>query len=413
MGGPRTAAAHGPVRAPRRERWSHDPERLKRGHRLALGVRRRRLLLATAGVFGAAGCLSAPTADDRPDGEAAPSPRAGTPAGPAPLDADVDLPVPRSELVRGAERDAIRAVIDPAFGPDWRDRERSLDDEDLVIGVTRDGAARAYPLPVVRVHEVVNDEFGGPLLVTYCPLCSSAVTAERTVDGEPTTFGVSGLLYNADLVMYDRATDSLWSQILARAIRGPETGTRLTLVPSTLTTWGAWRSDYPDTRVLLPPPASTTVEPPPDYGSGPVGHGQHGRVGVGVPSEYRESDDRLPATTLVVGVAHDGVARAYPFDRVRSTGVINDRVGGLPVVVAAGPTPHAYDRRVDGEVLTFAPAADGRMRAGGSTWSVATGRALDGPHEGRRLRPATGVSSLFWFAWSEFNPDTEVYGEDG
>ncbi len=368
--------------------------------------------MATAGVLGSAGCLSAPRAQDRPD-ETGASRGSESAATPGPPDPDVDLPVPRSDLVRGAERDGVQAVVDPAFGPDWRSQERSLVDDDLVIGVTREGAARAYPLPVLRVHEVVNDEFGGPLLVTYCPLCASAVTAERTVGGEPTVFGVSGLLYNADLVMYDRATDSLWSQILARAIRGPETGTRLDIVASTLTTWGAWRRDFPGTQVLLPPPASETVPSPPDYGSGPIGHGQHGRVGVGVPGELQNSDDRLPATALVVGVTHDGVSRAYPFDRVRSAGVVNDRVGGLPVVVATGPTPHAYDRRVAGETLTFDPGNGGRMVAGGSEWSVASGRALNGPHEGRRLRPVTGVSSMYWFAWAEFSPDTDVYGADG
>jgi hypothetical protein len=128
-----------------------------------------------------------------------------------------------------------------------------------VLGVEHDDRARAHPLRVLNHHEVVNDEFAGPLAVTYCVLCGSGVVFERRVTGEPTTFGVSGRLWRSDLVMYDGLTDSLWSQLAATAIRGPRTGDRLTLVPSSLTTWGKWRSAHPETRVLLPPPHSGTV----------------------------------------------------------------------------------------------------------------------------------------------------------
>ncbi len=210
------------------------------------------------------------TAADTEPGTATPA----SVSGPVETVAGVDLPVPRELLGRGAPENAIPAITEPAFGDDWSGveievreqvsneivtKEPRLRPDDRVIGVERDGEARAYPLRVLNWHEIVNDDFGGPLLVTFCPLCDSGVTAVRTVGDEQTTFGVSGLLWNSDLVMYDAATDSRWSQIAATAIRGARTGHRLELVPSEITTLGDWRTAHPDTQVLLPPPTSKTI----------------------------------------------------------------------------------------------------------------------------------------------------------
>jgi hypothetical protein len=194
----------------------------------------------------------------------------------------------------------IYAITDPAFGDDWEGvavgdsylvgDETGLAADGTVIGVVADGVARAYPVSVLWWHEIVNDTVGGrPLLVTHCPICRSGMVAERRVDGDAATFAVSGLLwqppslygevaldqnrsfgaarrgttaeaYNGgNLVMYDDATRSYWSQLLAKAICGPKRGTELTIAPSTVATWEQWRSDHPDTDVLLPPPYSTTT----------------------------------------------------------------------------------------------------------------------------------------------------------
>ncbi|EMA52232.1 DUF3179 domain-containing protein [Halococcus salifodinae] len=339
---------------------------------------------------------------------------------------DVELPVPRSELDRGAAEDAIPAITDPAFGTDWSEFAVELDPNERVIGVKRDGEARAYPLAILNWHEIVNDvfeprskarrtesdgEFDGPLLVTYCPLCGSGLTAERRVDNEETVFGVSGFLWNSDLVMYDRATDSLWSQIMATAIRGPKTGESLSLVPSTLTAWSAWREAHPETEVLLPPPTSGSVgnARPRDYTRDPyAGYGESHRIGIG----GEEFEGKLHPKADVIGIAHDGMARAYPFDTITNEGVINDRVGGLPVVVTTDPGDAlvAYERRVDGDVLSFEPAGADAIRADGSRWRRATGEAVDGPHEGTQLSRANDASPMFFFAWRDFNPETEVYG---
>jgi hypothetical protein len=368
-------------------------------------MERRRYLLGIAGAFsGVAGDLA-------PVGRAVRASATGRAASTAdpgrPTFSDVSVPVDDSDLVRATRKDAIPAITEPAFASDWRGVDETLAADDLVVGVVREDRARAYPLSVLSSHEVVNDEFGGPLLVTYCPLCASAVTATRTVDGDPTVFGVSGYLFRSDLVLYDRQTGSLWSQLMATAVRGRAAGDRLELVPSTLATWERWSASHPDTRVLLPPPASGTLSRRPgDRG----GRREPGRVGVATVGGGVE-DDRLPERELVVGVATGEAATAYSRSAVAETGVVNDWVGDLPVVVvaAAGALPHVYDRRVDGRVLAF-ERTDNRLLGGGSTWSPTSGRAQSRPHEGQRLDRVPGATGTYWFAWAAFHPDTAVYG---
>jgi hypothetical protein len=332
---------------------------------------------------------------------------------------NVELPVPEDELNRGASEDGIPAIVDPVFAADWSAVDDSLSDDSRVIGVVRDGDARAYPLAILNWHEIVNDTVDVPILVTYCPLCGSGVVAERRVDGETAVFGVSGLLWNSDLVMYDTVTDSLWSQLLGTAIRGPATGTELTLLPAAMATWGEWRAEYPETEVLLPPPESNTVRGPRqarDYDRDPyAGYGRSARIGIGF-NDF--SDDRLDPKASVIGVYADGVARAYPLEEVWEVGVVNDTVGDLPVVVSASVNGSlvAYDRRVGGETLTFerGTADDGSaetpvLRAGDSTWALLSGEGRSGPLADTTLRRANDRSQLFWFAWADFHPDTEVW----
>lgn len=148
------------------------------------------------------------------------------------------------------------------------------------------------------------------------------------------------------------------------------------------------------------------------YGVNPYNnYGDTKQIGIG---NNDFEDDRLHPKTLVVGVEHDGTATAYPLPVVEAAEgrVVNDAVGGLPVVVAVDPGGSlvAYVRRVDGETLTFERASGQYLAAGGSRWDVVTGRAVDGPFEGTTLRRANDVSPEFWFAWAQFNPDTTIYG---
>jgi hypothetical protein len=341
--------------------------------------------------------------------------------------ASYSLPVPREELEYGASRDAIPAIVEPRFAPDWSDLETAvrpydvefysrprLHDTDLVIGLVREGEARAYPLSILRWHEVVNDHFGGPILVTFCPLCGSGVSTSREVRGKSTVFGVSGLLWRSDLVMYDRRTESLWSQLIATAIRGPETGTELGFLPSSLTTWGEWRDAHPDTGILLPPPISDTVvgRTTRAYNRNPYAlvYDSSRQIGIG---QEAFTDERLHPKEVVLGVRHDGVSRAYPLSVVKRRGVVNDEVAGLPVVLAVGPrdTVFGFVRRIEGRVLRFSTGDERHLLAGGSRWRVSTGLAVDGPFEGTRLRRANDRTPMFWFAWLDFYPETDVFGQ--
>jgi hypothetical protein len=383
--------------------------------------RRKFLVALAAGTSGLAGCLG-DGAGGNGTGTTGTSAAGSTATGTT----DADLPIPKSELSRGAAKNAIPAITDPAFDSDWSDLsiqvtnygstetiKPRLEDDDEVIGVERDGSARAYPLRVLDWHEIVNDDLGGPLLVTYCPLCGSGMTAVRKADGETTVFGVSGYLYQSDLVMYDEATDSLWSQIMATAIRGDLTGETLTLVPSTITTWGSWTDDHPDTEVLLPPPESGTIveSSPRDYTRSPYGgYGDSRQIGIG---NNTYDDDRLHPKATVIGITDGSAATAYPLDAVSDDGVVNDTVGSLPVVVTVGSDDslHAYERSVDGETLTFDADGDSHMTAGGSRWKRSSGEAVSGSHEGTTLTRANDRSSMFFFAWKDFNEDTTVYGQ--
>lgn len=334
--------------------------------------------------------------------------------------------VPDEELSRAAPRDGIPAIVDPVFAPNWETgvageavAGMDLRPDDEVIGIERDGIARAYPLKLLRRHEVVNDTLGGPQLVTYCPVCDAGLVTDRTVAGQTRTFGVSGYLYRANLVLYDEESGSLWSQLGARAIQGPLTGTRLDRTGSAVTTWGDWQTETPETSVLVPPPASNTVVGPVSFNYSLEFYERRERITDRYPDygplgALEWTDTRLQRRTVVVGVDTDGGTRAYAKRDVGREGPINDIVGSVPVLVTATPDgrPRAYVRRVDGETLTVETDEAGELVAGGSRWSRIGGWALDGPHEGARLPVAPGRGPLYWAAWLAFNPDSTVYGLD-
>ncbi len=175
--------------------------------------------------------------------------------------------VDRDLLVAGGLRkDALRSLDEPEVLPgrdvaDFNSQQRGkyLVSNDRVIGVTLNGESRAYPLLVMQCHEIANDTLGGvPVAVTYNPLCDSVVVFDRRVDGAVIEFGVSGLLYNSNMLMYDRRPDaageSLWCQLLGRAIAGPHMDTTLKVLDATVTNWATWLAAHPGTTVLRPLP---------------------------------------------------------------------------------------------------------------------------------------------------------------
>lgn len=224
----------------------------------------------------------------------------------------------------------------------------------------------------------------------------------RRVQGKTLEFGVSGKLLRNALVMYDRQTDSLWSQFLGKAVEGPLAGEELTYVPARLTTWEEWKQAHPDT-VALVKGYSGEFDPYNSYYLSSAA-GVHGRT---------VSDDRLPTKEFVIGVALGEEAVAYPYRELSQSPVVNDTVGGTPIVVVFDPqgsSAAVFDRRVQGHTLTFQAVQGTKLRdeETGSLWNGLSGMAISGELEGAQLE-GIQKTSAFWFGWVDYHPDTRVF----
>lgn len=146
-------------------------------------------------------------------------------------------------------RDCIPSIDQPVYVPTGE--VDYLRDDDLVMTLTHNGITRAYPTRILDRHEIVNDMFGAdPVAITYCPLCGSGLAFDRRQNGQVLDFGVSSLLHNSDLIMYDRQTESLWQQITGEAFAGESRGAQLKTLPLSMITWNDWRQQYPEASVL-------------------------------------------------------------------------------------------------------------------------------------------------------------------
>jgi hypothetical protein len=246
----------------------------------------------------------------------------------------------------GPGKDGIPSIDQPQFVPP--EQAGFLSDDEPVFGLDYRGDVRAYPQQVLVWHEIVNDTVAEePLTVTYCPLTGTVIgfTSPR---GQPRTFGTTGNLVNSNLLMYDRQTDSEWPQILGTAIRGPDKGRRLSTVPLVWTTWKAWRSKHPDTRVL-----STETGALRNYGTDPYGSytprsGYYAEDGLYFSVQH--TDDRFQSKDVVVGIRANGKQVAIPKDLVRRRSTVEARVGDTAVIARwddALGTVHVVDSNTD------------------------------------------------------------------
>lgn len=275
--------------------------------------------------------------------------------------------VPEAEIRSGGPpKDGIPALSTPTMIA--ADEADSLQPNDRVIGVVIDGQPRAYPLAILNYHEIVNDRVGEqPFAVSYCPLCDSASVFSRRMGDAEREFGVSGLLYNSNVLMYDRSegAESLWSQIKNEAIAGPAVEHRLKLIPLELTTWQSWQDRYPATSVLSSNTGhqrNYTRSPYADYFATDA-----------LMFPVNQTDDRLPNKQRVLGVISGDQAKAYPdsaFSAEQSR--IEDEIDGRQIVVE-------YDPQSDS--LRVVEADEG------VTW----------------------IYSL-WFSWYAMHSETAVYG---
>jgi hypothetical protein len=327
--------------------------------------------------------------------------------------------VPLEEITSGGPpRDGIPPIDQPRFilpaeAGAW------LNDNEPVIAFEWNGDVRAYPIQILIWHEIVNDTVGEvPVMITFCPLCNTAIAFDRRVNRTPLRFGTSGNLRNSDLVMWDDRTESWWQQITGEAIVGDLTGTKLTMLPVQIVSFADFKTTFPNGVVLSRDTGFQRT-----YGSNPyTGYDNINSspfLFSGVP------DRRLPPMQRVVTVELNGEAVAYPFDLLQQRGVVADTVGGTPIIVFWTPgTTSALDQRAIagsrdvGATGVYRPVLQGQsltfdLREGsivdsetGSTWNV-LGLAVSGPLAGQRLEPIVHADD-FWFAWAVFKPDTRI-----
>jgi len=271
-------------------------------------------------------------------------------------DIDVDI----DAVYQGCpQRDCIPSIDRPEFLPtadvDYLDRD------DIVLSLTHENITRAYPTRILDRHEIVNDTFGKtPVAVTYCPLCGSGLAFVRVLGGKEVQLGVSGLLFNNDLIMYDRKTESLWQQITGLAIAGPKRGSTLQSLPVTMSLWGEWKAANPEAEVLALPSKQ-----------------QHYRKKTY--GDYDSSDRLLfPVTDLDA--------------RLHVKKVIHGvEIGELSIAVEDGwlKKKGSWEHEIYGKILRL--EVD---EAGGVTGSL----------EGDPV----SVHRMYWFAWYSFHPDTSL-----
>ncbi|MFB6104842.1 MAG: DUF3179 domain-containing protein [Halobacteriaceae archaeon] len=359
----------------------------------------RRTLLAGAGASALAGCLgslSDPATDPTDD---------VPPAGPdIPPTREDRLPLPmapaalREQAVSGGPpKDGIPSIDDPTFVPAAQATDH-LAPADPVFGLAMAGSAKAYPQSILVWHEICNDTIADtPVSVTYCPLTGTAMGFKR---GQ-TTFGVSGRLVNNNLIMYDRATETWWPQVLATAIPGPwhpDPPIRsLRAVRVTWTTWDRWHTDHPETQVLSRDTGYARNYDRDPYGSYNPRDGYYAPHAAPLFAPLNQ-DDRLPPKRVVIGARTTTAAIAIEKDTLRDTPIIDGTVGTTPIVAVYDPTldtgyvytnpdRHQFDHE-DGQVIDETGA-----RHAPDSLPLAQIPAFD----------------AMWFAWSGFYPDTTLY----
>jgi hypothetical protein len=275
-----------------------------------------------------------------------------------------NLLINKNEIFSGGPpRDGIPSIDKPKFIA--ANKVDFLNDDDIVIGLTRGETARAYPTRILVWHEIVNDVISNEaVVVTYCPLCGTAMVFDRNIGGKLRHFGVSGLLYQSDVLMYDRETESLWSQLAMKAVSGVERGHELKWLPSEHLTWKAWSEKYPNGEVL-----STDT-------------GYQRNYNRQAYASYFASDDtmfpvpikrnELSKKSWVVGTIINGKAKAYAINDLVANQEIHDKLANTQIVIR-------YNAEKKFPKITNIKG-----------------------------EPIASVV-VFWFAWQAFYPNTLLY----
>lgn len=279
------------------------------------------------------------------------------------------------DLISVLPPDSIPAIDNPRFISATKAEEGDirLRDDDAVLGVALGGIAKAYPIRILNWHEIVNDEISGkPVLITFCPLCATGIAFDPVVDGRRLTFGTSGKLFNSDLVMYDRQTNSLWSQISGTAVTGELKGKRIKFLPAEPVRWVDWKKAHPNTLVLSGSfeCSQYNLNCRRNYNINPY-EGYERSEAIQFPVD--NTDSRLPNKELVTGIEISGKFKAYQNRKVLEIDAFEDEFAGVKLRVEADPATRAV-----------------------KIFRADTNAQLD-------------AIQSFWFAWVAFHPGTGLW----
>ena len=272
--------------------------------------------------------------------------------------------IPKEEILSGGPpRDGIPAILNPKF--ESVEKVTWLRDSDLVTGIDHSSIQKAYPLRILVWHEAVNDTVDRvPILVSYCPLCGSTLVFNRYFGEKTLTFGISGLLYQSDVLFYDHQTESLWSQLEMKAVTGEMIGTKFEIFPFVLATWKEWKTGYPETLVLSGDTGFSR-----DYSRDPYS-GYEDSASIMFPVKHK--DNKFHPKEKVLVVVSGDVAKAYPFSELKKVKTpLEDRIGNRDVVISFKDE-------------NYIEAKD---------------------KSGNRIESFVS----YWFAWYTFRPDTLVF----
>ncbi len=276
--------------------------------------------------------------------------------------------VPLEEILAGGPvKDGIPPIDNPKF-ISVEDAENFLNDDEPGIAISFDGVDRFYPFQILVWHEIVNDTLpdGRRILVTYCPLCFSGIVFDPVVQNERVEFGTSGKLWNSNLVMYDRKTDSYWSQVLGEAIVGEETGVKLEVLSSDQVKFGNWKKQFPSGEVLSKKTGKLRA-----YGVDPYGDYY---ISPGVYFPLTNKDNRLGEKDLILGLVEGGESLAVHVEAVKKAGSMETTFADKKILAKFDPNL---------EVVKIYEKLDDKLI---------------------EVNPFTS----FWFAWVAVHPDTEL-----
>jgi hypothetical protein len=306
----------------------------------------------------------------------------------------------------GPGKDGIPAISNPDFiSPS---AVNYLSDDDLVLGFADGDDVRAYPHPILDWHEIINDDTPNhSIAVIYCPLTGTGIGWDREIDENITTFGVSGLLYNSNIIPYDRATDSNWSQLLLKSVNGKHAGKEAKTYSLVETSWKTWKAMYPNSKVV-----STNTGYNRNYGRYPYGAY---KTTSNLIFPVANSDPRLQNKERVLTVIIDGDAKAFQFGRLEgNNNLFYNTFRDAKLVISGNKNANlmvVYSRVLaDGTELDFQYLANqlpALMKdTEGTTWDV-FGRAVDGPRLGQKLQTVPQMMG-YWFAFAAFYPEIEM-----